>query len=147
MLLLLLRGARFKRRKLLRGRGAGGGGRRRWRRGEFGRSFRRRRRRFLVLARRHGRSAGRTRSSRAGKWTRLAGRGRGRGGTDSEDLVEILDEMLDDDVAEFDIHDGSHSFLLAPQQRRSETDSQVGLVHEIGVAGIGHFDQMSDQSE
>ena len=67
--------------------------------------------------------------------------------TDSypEDLVGKVDEMLDDDVAELDIHDGSHGLFLAAQERRAEADAQICLRHQISVALSGDADQMLDQ--
>ena len=64
----------------------------------------------------------------------------------AENVVEIIDAMFDDDVAELDVHDGGHGLFLATQEGGAETDAQVGLVHEIGLAGSGHFDQMLRQS-
>ncbi len=58
--------------------------------------------------------------------------------TRGNNLLVVLDENLNDDVAELDVHDGCDRLLLRPHQRRAETHAQVRHAHQILGAVLRH---------
>ena len=46
-------------------------------------------------------------------------------------LLVVVNEDLDDNVAELDVHDGGNGFLLWPHQGRPKAHAQVGHVHQV----------------
>ena len=65
----------------------------------------------------------------------MTGLGRGVGvGFCLQQRLPVLDEDLDDDVGELDVHDGGHGLLLGPEERGTEADAEVGHGHQVLVA-------------
>lgn len=50
----------------------------------------------------------------------------------------MFNEDLHHNIAEFDVHDGSHSLLLRPQQGRAKAHPEVAYCHKILLTLIGN---------
>ena len=59
--------------------------------------------------------------------------------------LPVLDEDLDHDVGELDVHDGGHRLLLGPEQGGTEADGQVGHRHQVLVALDHNLGQVTQQ--
>ena len=76
----------------------------------------------------------------------MAGLGRGVGvRLGLEQSGPVLDEDLDHDVGELDVHDGGHRLLLGPEEGGTEADGQVGHRHQVLVALDHHLGQVRQQ--
>ena len=56
----------------------------------------------------------------------------------STNPLEVVDELLDDNVAPLDVHDGGDRLLGRTQQCGTKTDAQVGHGHQVLVGELRH---------
>ena len=52
----------------------------------------------------------------------------------------VFYENFDDEIAEFDIHDGRHRLLLGPHQGRAEADADIRHRHQVLVTEFRYSD-------